>query len=109
MGNHASVLNKNFLKASGSTCLLNDANNLTDSSSQNPSFSSLEIAQRTNDRTNQATSTLMPFKVTTNFEEGSGNFVRDHALLKEWVGHTEVEVVAGAILGFLVSLIIHTT
>lgn len=114
VGNQAKVINKLLPKIRGNTCPSNDAY-VSESSSGKQSSSSLErhlqepsptklknnttLLSRIDDRTN----------LTTDVKEGSGDFVHYYAPLKESVGHTEIEVLAGAILGFLVSLIIHRT
>lgn len=45
-------------------------------------------------------------KNTTKIGNETGK-TKSYALLKESIGHTEVEVIAGALLGFLVSLTVH--
>ncbi|EEF35172.1 conserved hypothetical protein [Ricinus communis] len=42
-------------------------------------------------------------------EEETGDALKTSALLKESIGHTEVEVIAGALLGFFVSLAVYAT
>ncbi|WOH07164.1 hypothetical protein DCAR_0626593 [Daucus carota subsp. sativus] len=120
VGNQAKVINNILSKAQGNPCPSNDAHNSTETSSsssrlerpdslylQEPSskkpLNSTSLLNRIDDRTDQTMSTIVEVK------EGSGDFVYGRAPLKESVGHTEIEVLAGAILGFLVSLIIHTT
>lgn len=129
VGNQAKVINKLLPKTRSNTCPSNAAYHMSESSSGKQSSSSLErpdalhlqelnptkpiksttLLSRIDERTNQTMSTKTPSDLTTDVKEGSGDFVHYYAPLKESVGHTEIEVLAGAILGFLVSLIIHTT
>ncbi|KAK9275591.1 hypothetical protein L1049_022858 [Liquidambar formosana] len=46
--------------------------------------------------------------MSSGVEEGSENATRSPTTLKEAIGHTEVEVIAGAMLGFFVSLAVYT-
>ncbi|KAK1367336.1 hypothetical protein POM88_042897 [Heracleum sosnowskyi] len=127
VGNQAKVINKLSLKTRGNTCPSNDAYHMSESSSGKQSLSlerpdallqepsptkprnNTSLLSRIDDRTNQTMSTKTPSDLATDVKEGSGDFVHYYAPLKESVGHSEIEVLAGAILGFLVSLIIHTT
>lgn len=128
MGNQAKVINKFLLKTQGKAYPSNGACHMSESSSGKQS-SSLErpdaihpeepsptkainntsLLSIIDERTNQTTSTKTPSDLTVDVKGGSGDFVQCYVPLKESVGHTEIEVLAGAILGFLVSLIIHTT
>lgn len=47
---------------------------------------------------------VVPFGLADDVQEGSEKKVDNSIMFKESIGHTEVEVVAGALLGFLVSL-----
>lgn len=129
MGNQAKVINKLSLKTRGNTCPSNDTYQMSESSSGKQSLSlerpdalhlqepsptkprnNTSLLSRIDDRTNQTMSTKTPSDLATDvIKEGPGDFVQYYAPLKESVGHTEIEVLAGAILGFLVSLIIHST
>lgn len=129
VGNQAKVINKLFPKTRSKTCPSNAAFHISESSSGKQSSSSLErpdalhlqepnptkpinsttLLSKIDERTNQTMSTNTPSDLTMDVTEGLGDFVHYYPPLKESVGHTEIEVLAGAILGFLVSLIIHTT
>ena len=51
----------------------------------------------------QATTKLLGSRVQRNIPERTNSYVA----LKESIGHTEVEVIAGAVFGLLVSLIVN--
>ncbi|XP_050234325.1 uncharacterized protein LOC126682632 isoform X1 [Mercurialis annua] len=48
-------------------------------------------------------------KLISSVQEETGNTLTRPALLKESIGHSEVEVIAGAFLGFLVTLAVYAT
>ena len=50
----------------------------------------------------------MQMQIQSDIDEGSDQRAPNCSLLKESIGHTEVEVIAGALLGFLVSLAVNT-
>lgn len=121
VGTHAKELNKVLLKTTSlSTSYRNDANDLTNSLSRKhtsnieksnplpleeetsvqmkPTNSSLLV--NSNDIINGTTLTV----VVSDAKEGPESVAYGHNPLKESIGHTEIEVAAGALLGFLVSL-----
>ncbi|KZV32900.1 hypothetical protein F511_01411 [Dorcoceras hygrometricum] len=122
VGIHAKELNKVMPKTmSLSTSSRNDANDLTDSFSKVPSLiiekvSPLPVEEETSFQTkptdssslvnsdNIVNGTTLPRSavVVSDAEEGPESFTYFHTRLKESIGHTEIEVAAGALLGFLV-------
>jgi len=87
-----------------------DVVNTKESSSTNSG--SLRFFEDVNGPINERASTLLP--VGTRLQErlagDTGNESErsnSYTLLKESVGHTEIEVLAGALLGLLVSLTVH--
>ncbi|XVE53781.1 hypothetical protein DITRI_Ditri03aG0029900 [Diplodiscus trichospermus] len=58
--------------------------------------------------TTQTTEAVACFELATDGYEGSEHDANNSMPLKESIGHTEVEVVAGALLGFLVSLAVYS-
>ncbi|MCL7033442.1 hypothetical protein MKW94_013898 [Papaver nudicaule] len=130
VGKHAKVLNKISEKQKCSTSYRSKDGLIMESNSK-PSTSSspidskspvpsLSVSENISTRTNPLT--LRTEKVNNKFNSISSsltendNEVSDEpnpsnssSKLKETVGHTEIEVAAGAFLGFLVSLAVYTT
>lgn len=79
---------------------------LTQLSEETTSYASLRATQslKSEDRIQQ---TLMPSGTEGDEEESEKGAIRATSL-KESIGHTEIEVIAGALLGFFVSLAVHT-
>ncbi|XP_073128298.1 uncharacterized protein [Henckelia pumila] len=127
VGIHAKELNKVMLKTmSMSTSSRNDANDLTNSLSRKPSsnigkVNSLPLEEETSFRTKPTNSSLLVNSddvingttllrsavVVPDAKEGPRTVAYVHTPLKESIGHTEIEVAAGALLGFLVSLAVY--
>lgn len=112
VGNHAKTINMTLSKT---RFHCNDGDDMSTTQPGKPS-SNIETSpapKRTNatllarspNRLRQTSSTLMSSGLDTDAEEGSKKVINP---LKETVGHTEVEVLAGALLGFFVSLAVQT-
>lgn len=106
VGNHARALNKVLPKSSINSIASKDKDGFIDS--QRGTSSTLNMAypdprSSTNSRKSpQLVTTDQRVKQTTRL---AANY--DESPLKESIGHTEVEVVAGALLGFVVSLAVN--
>lgn len=107
VGTHAKELNKILPKTQGNSYPSNEADSLEDPSSFRPKKTNVSLILRPDDRMNQNTSTLISSSLQADIKGGTGDFSHSYAPLKESVGHTEVEVLAGAILGLFVSFIVH--
>ncbi|KAH6778559.1 hypothetical protein C2S51_009871 [Perilla frutescens var. frutescens] len=106
VGTHAKVLNKVMPATLYSPSSTNDANGLLNSYSRESS-SDLEITDPVSFQKNPTSSTLL--KSDNRVRIKSSGVVSDISVvssLKESVGHTEIEVAAGALLGLVVSLVI---
>ncbi|XP_022861934.1 uncharacterized protein LOC111382255 isoform X2 [Olea europaea var. sylvestris] len=125
VGIHAKELNKVLLSArTSSTSSSNDASTFTNSfpgdlSSDLESTDPLLLEEQRSFQTKQANASLLlksenRIKSTTIRSSGVASDVGEESVgvsygyptLKESVGHTEIEVIAGAMLGFVVSLAI---
>lgn len=126
VGLHAKALNRQLAKAQVNSTVSKDRDNVIDGQEGASSTSNMEslgsrlanetnsyaskstnaspILLRSNRKTNQTEEMVMPFGLADDVEEGSEKKVDNSIMLKESIGHTEVEVVAGALLGFFVSL-----
>lgn len=131
VGNHAKVLNKTLPesarmssvptkdrgrinpqpKTSSSSSLKSDSFGSLLSEEAN-SFSSKPtngpLVSLSDNKIRQTTETQMPSGLGTDAEQGFERAGNRSTLLKESIGHTEVEVTAGALLGFLVGLAMYT-
>lgn len=124
VGIHAKALNRVLLQNSASS---NDANDLIDSqprksSSNSESFEPLFLeesdtfqAKQTNAKLllrseNQKSQSgiLISSSLASDVEGESKKIANSWALLKESVGHNEIEVIAGALLGLFVSFAVYT-
>lgn len=128
MGNHAKVLNKLLAKIHLNSVHNKDIDDLIDSqlgpslpislenlrpllSEEANSFTSKPINSpmllRSDDKMRQNNETVLFSALAADVKEGSES--SDNSIpLKEAIGHTEVEVIAGALLGFFVSLAAYT-
>ncbi|XP_059454006.1 uncharacterized protein LOC132184395 [Corylus avellana] len=128
VGNHAKVLNKLLAKIHLNSVHNKDRDDLIDSqlgpslpisleslqpllSEEANSFTSKPINSpmllRSDDKMRQNNETLLFSALAADVKEGSES--SDNSIpLKESIGHTEVEVIAGALLGFFVSLAAYT-
>lgn len=128
VGNHAKVLNKTLPesawiptkdrgrinpkpKTSSSSSLKSDSFGSLLSEEAN-SFSSEPtngpLVSLSDNKIRQTTETQMSSGLGTDAEQGLERAGNRSTLLKESIGHTEVEVTAGALLGFLVGLAMYT-
>lgn len=130
VGKHAKVLNKILLGTQINSVLSNgrdsvidskpksspfsDSNNISPPLYKNSSSSVLEtkrgssVLVKSDDETSRTNKKWRSSELATNAEEGSERVPRNLSLLKESVGHTEIEVIAGALLGFLVTLAVYS-
>ncbi|KAI3466284.1 hypothetical protein Pfo_022947 [Paulownia fortunei] len=127
VGIHAKELNKVLLRTTSySTSPRNDANDFTKSFSResssnleniDPLFSEEQnsfqtkptnssLLLKSDDRMQSSSSFLRSSSVVSDVNGGSESVAYRCSQLKESIGHTEAEVAAGALLGFLVSLAI---
>ncbi|KAL7217450.1 hypothetical protein ACSBR1_029191 [Camellia fascicularis] len=124
VGIHAKALNRVLLQNSTSS---NDANDLIDSqprksSSNSKSFEPLFLEEadtfqakqtnaklllRSENRKSQS-GILISSSLASDVEGESKKIANSWALLKESVGHNEIEVIAGALLGLFVSFAVYT-
>ncbi|XP_073313215.1 uncharacterized protein [Primulina huaijiensis] len=123
VGTHAKELNKILLKITSlSMSSRNDAKDLNNSLSRRPSSNmekvNLPLQKETSSQSKPINSSLLVNSddiingttlvrsevVVSDVEEGPETVAYVHTRLNESIGHTEIEVVAGALLGFLVSL-----
>lgn len=124
VGIHAKALNRVLLQNSASS---NDANDLIDSqprksSSNSESFEPLFLEEadtfqakqtnaklllRSENRKSQS-GILISSSLASDVEGESKKIANSWALLKESVGHNEIEVIAGALLGLFVSFAVYT-
>lgn len=124
VGTHAKELNKVLLKTTSlSTSSRNDANDLANSLSRKHTSNiekgnPLPLEEETSFQTKPTNSSLLVNSndiingstllrsavVVSDAKEGPESVAYGHTPLKESIGHTEIEVAAGAFLGFLVSL-----
>ncbi|GKV37844.1 hypothetical protein SLEP1_g45819 [Rubroshorea leprosula] len=106
VGNHARALNKVLPKSSINSIASKDKDGFIDlqrGTSSTLNMASLDPRSSTNSmKSPQLVTTEQRAKQTTRL---AANY--DESPLKESIGHTEVEVVAGALLGFLVSLAVY--
>lgn len=126
VGVHAKALNRHLAKAQVNSTVSKDRDNLIDGQEGAPSTSKMEclgsllanetksyasnstnaspLLLRSSKKTRQTEEMVVPFGLADDVQEGSEKKVDNSIMFKESIGHTEVEVVAGALLGFLVSL-----
>lgn len=124
VGIHAKALNRVLLQNSASS---NDANDLIDSqprksSSNSESFEPLFLEEadtfqakqtnaklllRSENRKSQS-GIMISSSLASDVEGESKKIANSWALLKESVGHNEIEVIAGALLGLFVSFAVYT-
>lgn len=126
VGVHAKALNRHLAKAQVNSTVSKDRDNLIDGQEGAPSTSNMEclgsllanetksyasnstnaspLLLRSSKKTRQTEEMVVPFGLADDVQEGSEKKVDNSIMFKESIGHTEVEVVAGALLGFLVSL-----
>ncbi|KAF5949028.1 hypothetical protein HYC85_014985 [Camellia sinensis] len=124
VGIHAKALNRVLLQNSASS---NDADDLIDSqprksSSNSESFGPLFLeeadtfqAKQTNaklllrsENRKRQSGILISSSLPSNVEGESKKIANSWAMLKESVGHNEIEVIAGALLGLFVSFAVYT-
>lgn len=127
MGNHAKALNKMLPKTQLNTMVSRNRDDLINSQ-QGSSISNAEdlgpllskegrplVPNSTNsplllksDNKARQTSQMLVSSSLTAADEGAEKIPNSSSPLKESIGHTEVEVIAGAMLGFIVSMAVHT-
>lgn len=112
MGSHAKTINKALSKGwfhsnAGDERLTTQPGNPSSSTETSPvpKRSNATLLARSPDRVRESSLTLMSSGSDANAEEGLEEV---YIPLKEIVGHTEIEVLAGALLGFFVSLAVQT-
>lgn len=125
VGNHARALNTMLPKVEVNSVVYEDRDNLIDSreksterlglilskkssssTSKNPNVPVLIASENETRQTNEAAAS---FEFAANDYEGlEGDANYRQVRLKESIGHTEVEVIAGALLGFVVSLAVYS-
>lgn len=127
VGNHAKLLNTKLLGTQETPISYRDSdkNNLIDSNTASPYVNSesrapllslsekgsscisdpteTSVLTRSENRTSRSSS--MP---SLSLTVEKGKVINSSIQLKESIGHTELEVVGGALLGFLVSLAVHS-
>ncbi|XP_050278546.1 uncharacterized protein LOC126720271 [Quercus robur] len=129
VGNHAKVLNKVLAKIHVNSVHTKDRENMIDSqpgtslpvslerlgphvSEEASSFTSKStnspLLLRSDDKMRQNNQAVLSSGSAANVEEGIERTIENLISLKESIGHTEVEVIAGALLGFFVSLALYT-
>ncbi|XVF33782.1 hypothetical protein REPUB_Repub18cG0000700 [Reevesia pubescens] len=122
VGNHAKALNIVLPKRRFNSVVSKDRDSLIDSREETASRVKIErLGPLLSEKPSSVTSKSadVPLLVTSNKEtrqtkvtegdyEGSENNGNNPIPLKESIGHTEVEVVAGALLGFFVSLAVYS-
>ncbi|KAK7832464.1 hypothetical protein CFP56_026563 [Quercus suber] len=129
VGNHAKVLNKVLAKIHVNSVHTKDRENMIDSqpgtslpvslerlgplvSEEASSFTSKStnspLLLRSDDKMRQNNQAVLSSGSAANVEEGIERTNENLISLKESIGHTEVEVIAGALLGFFVSLALYT-
>ncbi|KAM3683914.1 hypothetical protein ACJW31_11G001000 [Castanea mollissima] len=129
VGNHAKVLNKVLAKIHVNSVHTKDRENMIDSqpgtslpaslerlgplmSEEASSFTSKStnspLLLRSDDKMRQNNQAVLSSDSAANVEEGIERTIENLIFLKESIGHTEVEVIAGALLGFFVSLALYT-
>lgn len=122
VGNHAKALNKMLPKTevNSKVCSRDDLIDSQEVPEENlgallskeekpflPNSTNSPLLLETENKTRQ-TSQRLAFSSLTAAEEATEKIPCSSAPLKESIGHTEVEVVAGALLGFFVSVAIYT-
>uniref|UniRef100_A0A7N2LJM9 Acid phosphatase/vanadium-dependent haloperoxidase-related protein n=1 Tax=Quercus lobata TaxID=97700 RepID=A0A7N2LJM9_QUELO len=129
VGNHAKVLNKLLAKIHVNSVHTKDRENMIDSqpgkslpvslerigslvSEEASSFTSKStnspLLLRSDDKLRPNNQVVLSSGSAANVEEGIERTIENIISLKESIGHTEVEVIAGALLGFFVSLALFT-
>lgn len=122
VGNHAKALNKMLPKTevNSKVCSRDDLIDSQEVPEENlgallskeerpflPNSTNSPLLLETENKTRQ-TSQRLAFSSLTAAEEATEKIPCSSAPLKESIGHTEVEVVAGALLGFFVSIAVYT-
>lgn len=129
VGNHAKVLNKVLATIHINSVLTNGRDDMIDSqpgrslpvslerlgtlvSEEASSFTSKTtnspILLRSDDKMRKTNQAVLSSGLSTDVEEGIERTTDNLIPLKESIGHTEVEVIVGALLGFFVSLAVYT-
>ena len=129
VGNHAKALNRILPKKQVNSVVSKDRDNLIDSREETASTKNIErlgplLSKKSSSLTSksenvpllvtsdkemrQTNETVASFELAADDYEGSESNANNRIPLKESIGHTEVEVVAGALLGFLVSLAVYS-
>ncbi|KAM3683916.1 hypothetical protein ACJW31_11G001200 [Castanea mollissima] len=118
VGNHAKVLNKVLAKIHVNSVHTKDRENMIDSQPGTSLPVSLErlgclVSEEASSFTSKSTmrqnnQAVLSSDSAANVEEGIERTIENLIFLKESIGHTEVEVIAGALLGFFVSLVLYT-
>ncbi|KAL3850990.1 hypothetical protein ACJIZ3_012872 [Penstemon smallii] len=122
VGTHAKELNKVLLRTtSTTTSSRNDANGTPNSFSResSPTLNNIDplfLEEQNSSQTKSTISSVLlksddriestSFGVASDVKDGQEHVAYGLSPLKESIGHTEIEVAAGALLGFLVSLAI---
>lgn len=108
VGIHARTLNKLLLHMQANTLSSKDRDNLINSQ---PGLSKPQKVEATSLEPQQSNASLLVKSGSkirkTDAEEISNSAIDSMPPLKESIGHTEIEVIAGALLGFLVALAVN--
>jgi acid phosphatase family membrane protein YuiD len=122
VGNHAKALNKMLPKTevNSKVCSRDDLIDSQEAPEENlgallskeerpflPNSTNSPLLLETENKTRQ-TSQRLAFSSLAAAEEATEKIPCSSAPLKESIGHTEVEVIAGALLGFFVSVAVYT-
>ncbi|KAG4135807.1 hypothetical protein ERO13_D08G240200v2 [Gossypium hirsutum] len=125
VGNHARALNTMLPKVEVNSVVYEDQDNLIDSreksserlgpilskksSSSTSKNANVPVLIASEKETRQTKEAAASFEFAANDYEGlEGDANYRQVRLKESIGHTEVEVIAGALLGFVVSLVVYS-
>ncbi|KAG8487151.1 hypothetical protein CXB51_020774 [Gossypium anomalum] len=125
VGNHARALNTMLPKVEVNSVVYEDRDNLIDSreksserlspilskksSSSTSKNANVPVLIASEKETRQTKEAAASFEFAANDYEGLEGDANYHQVrLKESIGHTEVEVIAGALLGFVVSLAVYS-
>ncbi|GMI90043.1 hypothetical protein like AT3G12685 [Hibiscus trionum] len=115
VGNHAKVLNAILAKRRVNSVVSEDTDNLIDSREETGNYEELgpissKKSRSLASKTANISLLIAPDKETRQSFEFAGDAgeVLDRIRLKESIGHTEVEIVAGGLLGFIVSLAVYS-
>ncbi|XP_057986056.1 uncharacterized protein LOC110672311 [Hevea brasiliensis] len=128
VGNHAKVLNKQLsntqvksMASTGRDDMIDSQQGISSTLGENLSpllskegrrpfvqkSTNAPLLVNSENKNRQASQVLVSSSIASD-EEETEKPLNSSSLLKESIGHTEVEVIAGALLGFCVSLAVHT-